>query len=70
MKKYMLPGLAENSRINIDFIRLLKEHPEYFYDNINIGAVFGNFKFCSWDGGRIFGEGAHNHSSKEEIQIL
>ena len=70
MKKYMLPGLAENSRINIDFIRLLKEHPEYFYDNINVGAVFGNFKFCSWDGGRIFGEGAHLHSSKEEIQML
>ena len=66
----MLPGLAENFKINIAFIKLFKEHPEYFYENINIGAVFGNFKFCSWDGGRIFGENAYHHSSKEEIQML
>jgi hypothetical protein len=39
----MIPGLYENYKINILFLELLKYHPEYFYDNINIKAIFGNF---------------------------
>lgn len=39
-----------------------------FYENISIGAVYGNFQFCTWDGGRIFN--SYQHATLEEIERL
>lgn len=52
--KFMLPGLYEKFHVNQALIHLMDTNPDMFYDNIEIGAIYGNFQFCSWDGGRIF----------------
>ena len=63
--KFIIPNLYENYEQNIKFLTYFKEHPECFYDNIEIEAVYGNFQFCIWDGGRIFN--SYRQSTKEEI---
>lgn len=68
MINFALPGLWENYSVIIPFLSLLKNEPEYFYDDININAIYGNFQFCTWDGGRIFTE--QTHASKEDIELL
>ena len=40
----------------------------YFYDNVNIYTVYGNFQFCIWDGGRIFFN--YTQTSKEEMDFI
>ena len=69
MKNYMIPGLYEHYQMNIIFLEFYKYHPEFFNDNINMRAIYGNFQFCSWDGGRIF-MGSNSHATKEQIQTL
>lgn len=54
MTNFIIPGLWEHYNVNIPFLGLLHNHPEYFYDEIKVSAVYGNFTFCTWDGGRIF----------------
>ena len=66
--KYNLPGLYEHYQLNIGIGFLLQEHPEYFYDNIKINSFYGNFQFCTWDGGRVFEK--YTYASKEFIEKL
>ena len=68
MINFMLPGLNEQSELNFKFLNLKLQHPEYFNDNININAVYGNFQFCIWDGGRIFT--SYRQNTKEEIETI
>ena len=49
---FFLPGLRRNYPINVTFIRLWKEHPEFFREGVNIGACFGEFPTSLWNGGR------------------
>ena len=62
---FMLPGLYEHHKLLFYFLKILKEHPEYFLDGVKIGAIYGNFQFCIWDGGRIFDK--FIHATREEI---
>lgn len=66
--KFIIPGLYEHYELNLRFIRMLKQHPEYFYPDVEIGAVYGNFQFCIFDGGRIFS--SYRHTTKEEIEFI
>lgn len=66
MKNFILPNMYENYQLNLRLLDLIKEHPEYFYENTNIYAVYGNFQFCIWDGGRIFSQ--MRQASKEHIE--
>ncbi len=68
MIKYSIPGFYELKQLNLQFLDLMYKHPEYFYDNIEIEAVYGNPHFCIWDGGRIFQN--YNQANKEEIEEL
>lgn len=68
MMYFALPGLWENYSVIIPFLSLLQNEPQYFYDDININAVYGNFQFCTWDGGRIFP--TQSHATKEDIELL
>ena len=68
MYNLIIPGLYFHHDVNISFITLLKSHPELFYDNVNIRAVFGTFQFSQWDGGRIFD--SYYHATKEKIERL
>jgi hypothetical protein len=65
MRGFVLPGFNENLALNGGLINLMEKHPEYFYDDIKIDAVFGTFHFCAWNGGRIFER--YERSFKEDI---
>lgn len=70
MINFALPGMYEHYNVLIPLCSLLKLHPEFFNDNININAVYGNFQFCAWDGGRIFGLSDYSQATNEEIEQL
>ena len=65
---FMLPGMYEHHDMIFRFLNLLKIHPEYFIDDLKIRAVYGNFQFCIWDGGRIFSN--FYHTTKEEVKRI
>ena len=65
---FILPGLYELSDLNFNFLNLFFKHREYFLDNVNISAVYGNFQFCIWDGGRIFSN--YKHTDAETIEKI
>ena len=49
MKKFSLPGVYSHKDINLFLISLIREHPEYFYDDVDIDACYGVFPFCIFD---------------------
>lgn len=51
--RFHLPGLRYNFPLNMMWISLMEQHPEYFRDNIEIGSFFGVFPFSLWNGGRV-----------------
>lgn len=50
--KFHLPGLRRNFPLNVTFIGLFKEHPEYFREGVQIGSCYGEFPMSLWNGGR------------------
>lgn len=68
MINFAIPGMYELASTNMKFLELKKNNPEYFYDNININAVYGNPQFCIWDGGRIFGQ--YKQATLEEVERI
>ena len=68
MIKFSIPGLWEHANLNLRLLSLMKTNPDYFYDNIAIEAVYGNFPFCIFDGGRVFQ--SYTQASSEDIQDL
>ena len=50
---FHLPDYSQHFKLNILIASLLLEHPEYFYDNIQIGSVYGSFPGAIWNGGRV-----------------
>lgn len=50
--KFHLPGLRRNYPINVTFVRLWQEHPEFFREGIKIGSFYGEFPTSLWNGGR------------------
>ena len=54
---YHLPGLFEFYDLYKAFLRLYREHREYFYDWCEIGSIYGVPMDCLWGGGRVgFGD--------------
>ena len=55
MIKFYLPNFYGYPFENLNFYiaNQLKEHPEYFYDNISIGAFYGTFPGVIWNAGRV-----------------
>lgn len=68
MVNFIIPGMYELSELNINLLAAMDVAPELFEDKAKIGAVFGNFQFNIWDGGRIFQE--YRQTSKEEVEYL
>lgn len=68
MQKFALPGLWSHSKLYMQIVLFLESHPEYLKEGVTIGAVYGNFPYCIWDGGRIF---THmTHASLEDIDEI
>lgn len=54
---FHLPGLFEFYEFYCVFLKLFREHREYFYDWCEIGSVYGAPADCLWGGGRVgFGD--------------
>ena len=55
MIKFYLPNFCDPGfdEVNYRLVNLLKENPNYFYDNITIGALYGTFPGVIWNGGRV-----------------
>lgn len=54
---FHLPGLFEFYELYKKFLQLFYEHREYFYDNCDIGSIYGAPADCLWGGGRVgFGD--------------
>ena len=68
MKNFILPNMYEKYDLNFKILELKNKHPEYFYDDTNIYAVYGNFQSCIWDGGRVFTNA--KQASKEKIEFI
>lgn len=68
MIKFALPGLYEHFTVNQALVLLKKNCPQMFKDGWEVGALYGNFQFCIWDGGRIFGN--YNHACHEELEYI
>lgn len=54
MKNFILPGISEKFRVNQALVALHNQFPHFFYDNVNFRCFYGNFAFCTWNGGRVF----------------
>ena len=65
---FILPGMYEHATLNLRLLQILNEHPEMFYPNVKVGAAYGNFQFCIFDGGRIFSQ--YRHTTVEEISDI
>lgn len=55
MKKvrFHLPGLRYNYPMNMFWVSMLKQYPEYFREGVEIASFFGCFPFAIWNGGRL-----------------
>lgn len=51
--KFHLPGLSFNYPVNMLLVDLMKQRPEFFRDNVEIGSFFGEFPTSLWNGGRF-----------------
>lgn len=54
--RFHLPGLFEFYDFYKAFLPLFYTHREYFYDNIEIGSLYGAPAGCIWGGGRFGAE--------------
>ncbi len=53
--RFHLPGLRYNFPLNMFWISMLKQFPEYFREDVEIGSCFGEFPMSLWAGGRFSG---------------
>ena len=64
---YHLPGLFEYYEFYKKFLPIFYSHKEYFYDDVEIGSIYGVSSDCIWSGGRV---GGGEVSSKDVIDLM
>ena len=50
---FYLPDFYNKFQLNYTIITLFQSQPEYFNENIHIGAIYGSFPGMIWNGGRL-----------------
>ena len=68
MIKFLLPGFYEHFSLFKEIIAKKEQEPHLFYPNVEIGACYGNFQICAWDGGRTFH--TFRQASKENVEEI
>lgn len=69
--RFHLPGLRYNYPLNMMFLSLKKQRPEYFRENLEIASFFGEFPTSLWNGGRFSnGDQCDRRFVKEVIQSI
>ena len=51
--RFHLPGIRYNYPLNMFWVSLMKTHPEFFREGVEIGSFFGTFPYSLWNGGRL-----------------
>ena len=49
---FSIPDFYHYYGLNMNLINMMEQHPEYFYDDVKIGSVYGSFPGCIWNSGR------------------
>lgn len=70
MINFNLPGMYETYQLNKLTIEQFNKQPEIFNKNIAIHACYGNFQFCSWEGGRTFTTFKTHQALKKDIEEI
>lgn len=67
--RFYLPDFYHRLQTNLLLHRLLREYPEYFYEEIEIGALYGCFPGSLWNGGRIEHGFCYRHEVKATLEM-
>ena len=54
MINYTLPDFTVGLGLNLFFVRLQAQRPDWFQDGVRIDSVYGCFPACNLNGGRAF----------------
>ncbi len=54
--KFHLPGLRYNYPLNMFWLSMMEQYPEYFRESVEIASFFGSFPFSLWNGGRLISD--------------
>ncbi len=63
---FYIPGIVDMLEINFVLAQRLYQHPEHFYENVKIGAIFGTIPGALWNGGRV----ELGHIDDSDLQLL
>ncbi len=61
--RFHIPDFYLHWELNLNLIDMIKAHPEYFYDGVEIASCYGCFAPALWNGGRA----VSGHSSSARI---
>ena len=64
MFNYYLPDFYSNAALICFLADMIEHRPEWFYEDIRIGAAYGSFPSAIWNGGRVF----INSTNKKQMQ--
>jgi len=67
MIHYYIPDFFWHYHVNLKLLELMRDEPQMFHDDFEIGAVFGNFPNCIWNGGRPF---MSRHVNADEMRAI
>ena len=43
---FYIPDFYHHFYVNVELLQLMEDYPEMFFDDFEIGAIFGNFPNC------------------------
>ena len=66
--RFHIPDFYTHFALNLNLIDMLNEHPEYFYDDIEIASCYGCFPPALWNGGRAIGGVANPNRIQSTIK--
>ena len=47
--KFHLPDFVRHFKLNLLLAEMMKQTPEFFYDDVEIGSVYGTFPTSLWN---------------------
>lgn len=65
--RFNLPDFLTGRDAYSIIVKMKKDHPEVFYPNTEISAIFGNFPACIWNGGGVLTSGSMTRNEIEDI---
>lgn len=67
---FHIPDFTNHLYLNNIIINSIRERPQYFYDDIRIASIFGNFCGSVWNGGRYLGGTTSIDTVKKIAEII